>query len=170
MNPAADDDDILAGPEAFEASVRIEDMRWQGSNPAGIAGQVLSALATSPEGPEGEAACDILFADDATLADLNERFRGKTGTTNVLSFPSGEPFVAGEPLFLGGIALAYGQTEREASERGIPFAHHATHLTLHGILHLLGHDHIVEAEREEMERIEIELLETMGVPNPYEGS
>jgi probable rRNA maturation factor len=164
------DDDLTAGPAALHASVRIADDRWQRHDPVALADMVLTTLSVSPQAPRCAASSDILFANDDTLADLNLRFRSKEGATNVLSFPSGEECLPGASCFLGGIALAFEQTEREASERGIPFPHHVTHLTLHGLLHLLGYDHERDDEREEMERIEIDLLGGLGIPNPYEGS
>jgi probable rRNA maturation factor len=164
------DEDLTAGPPSLSASVRVVDARWLAIAPVDLAGRVLTAVAASGAAPPEPASCDILFADDETLAGLNRRFRGKEGSTNVLSFPSDDPPSPGEARFLGGIALAFGRAEREAEERGIPFGHHATHLTLHGLLHLLGHDHEADDERAEMERIEIELLGGLGIPNPYEGS
>jgi probable rRNA maturation factor len=131
---------------------------------------VLTAISASSAAPDCIACSEVLFADDDTLADLNSRFRDKDGPTNVLSFPSGEPCVRGERCFIGSVALAFDTMEREARERGIPLTHHTTHLTLHGILHLLGYDHEVDAERDEMEALEIDLLAGLGLPNPYEGS
>jgi probable rRNA maturation factor len=169
MMPTLDDEDVTAGPASLPASVRVADHRWQGLDPVAVADMVLTALSASGAAPDCPASIDILFADDATLADLNRRYRGKDGPTNVLSFPSGEPCIHGEPCFLGGIALAFETMEREARQRAIPLTHHATHLTLHGLLHLLGHDHEVEAEREAMERLEITLLSGLGIPDPYDG-
>jgi len=167
MTPTLEDEDDVAGPASLPATVRVDDDRWQGVGPAELVDVVLTALSVCEAAPDGPASADVLFADDATLADLNSRFRGKDGATNVLSFPSGEPSRPGERRFLGGIALAYETMEREARERGIPLAHHTTHLTLHGLLHLLGHDHEEEAGRERMERLEIDLLAGLGIPNPY---
>ena len=70
-------------------------------------------------------------------------------------------------LLLGDIILAYGVCETEAAEKGIPVAHHATHLVIHGMLHLLGHDHIDDEEAEAMEALEVKALASMGLHNPY---
>ncbi|MBL0925106.1 MAG: rRNA maturation RNase YbeY [Sphingomonadaceae bacterium] len=71
-------------------------------------------------------------------------------------------------LLLGDIILAYGVCKAEAAEKGIPLAHHATHLVIHGMLHLLGHDHIEDEEAETMEGLEVKALASMGLHNPYE--
>jgi probable rRNA maturation factor len=70
-------------------------------------------------------------------------------------------------LLLGDIILAYGVCATEAAEKGIPIAHHATHLVIHGMLHLLGHDHIEDDEAEAMEALEVKALASMGLHNPY---
>lgn len=71
------------------------------------------------------------------------------------------------PLLIGDIILAYGVCEAEAAEKGVPLAHHATHLVIHGMLHLLGHDHIEDEEAEAMEALEVKALASMGLHNPY---
>jgi len=105
----------------------------------------------------------ILLTDDDSVADLNQRFRGKAGPTNVLSFPA----PTNPEDHLGDIALAYGVCAREAVEQGKPLALHLQHLVAHGVLHLLGYDHLTEAEAEEMETLERRLLAGLGVPDPY---
>jgi probable rRNA maturation factor len=105
----------------------------------------------------------VSLTDDETVADLNQRFRGKTGPTNVLSFPAAE---TARP-FLGDVILAYGVCTREADEQGKPIADHLLHLVIHGVLHLLGHDHLEDDEAEAMEARERTLLAKLGVPDPY---
>nr|WP_293899188.1 rRNA maturation RNase YbeY [Phenylobacterium sp.] len=105
----------------------------------------------------------LLLTDDATVRDLNARFRGQDAATNVLSFPA-----APNPEdHLGDVALAYGVCAREAAEQGKPFGHHLQHLTVHGVLHLLGYDHIGDDEAEAMEGLERAVLAGLGVPDPY---
>ncbi len=104
----------------------------------------------------------ILLADDARLKRLNHDFRGKKKPTNVLSFPSGAPDYAGD------VALAYGVTRAEALAANKPFADHARHLVVHGVLHLAGYDHMTARDAEIMEPLETRVLARLGVPDPYE--
>jgi len=112
----------------------------------------------------------ILFADDAHVAELNAHWRGKSGPTNVLSFPAPEGVRVpdGEPRPLGDIVLASGVTAREAAELAKPLNAHACHLIIHGLLHLLGYDHEDEAEAAEMEGLERDILKGLGIADPYE--
>lgn len=112
----------------------------------------------------------ILFADDASIAELNAAWRGKTGPTNVLSFPAPEelPVPEGEARPLGDIVLAWGVVSREAAQQDKSLPDHVAHLIIHGVLHLLGHDHEDEAEAQDMERLEAEILKGLGISNPYE--
>ena len=105
----------------------------------------------------------VLLANDATLEDLNQRFRGKAGPTNVLSFPAPD---AARP-HLGDIAIAYGVCAREAREQNKTLKHHLMHLVAHGVLHLVGYDHQTESEAEEMEALERRVLDGLGAPDPY---
>ena len=105
----------------------------------------------------------VTLTDDDTVADLNQRFRGKAGPTNVLSFPAAE---TARP-FLGDVILAFGVCAREAGEQAKPLEDHLRHLVVHGVLHLLGYDHLDDAEAETMEARERTLLAKLGVPDPY---
>jgi probable rRNA maturation factor len=141
----------------------IEDVAWESAVPdiARIAKRVHEAASRRAPGLAGAVA--ILLADDRTLAGLNERFRARSGPTNVLSFPSGE----GAPGFLGDIALARETAAREAAEKGISLADHAAHLILHGLLHLVGYDHDNDEEALVMEAAEVEILASLGIADPY---
>lgn len=115
-----------------------------------------------------------LTSDDEVHA-LNRQYRQKDKPTNVLSFPMVQPDLIdtvsqnsddGE-LLLGDIVLAHGVCEREAAEKGVSVQEHATHLLVHGTLHLLGYDHMGDDEAEAMEEIERQALATLGIADPY---
>lgn len=108
----------------------------------------------------------IALSSDAEVAALNGSYRGQPKPTNVLSFPAGKGSASG---FLGDIILAAETVAREADEQSIPLEHHVTHLVVHGLLHLLGFDHETQAEAERMEKLEIEILSTLHIANPYNG-
>lgn len=118
----------------------------------------------------------IRLTDDDEVRTLNAQYRGKDKPTNVLSFPMVQADLLeslansddGEVL-LGDIVLADGVVAREAAERGIGIADHATHLIVHGLLHLVGYDHEQDAEAEAMEEMERRALASLGIANPYAG-
>jgi len=118
-----------------------------------------------PDGVDGaDAGLVILLTDDATVRDLNARFRGKDSATNVLSFPA----PPNPERHLGDVALAYGVCAREAAEQGKPLGRHLQHLVVHGVLHLLGYDHMSDDEAEAMEGLERIVLAGLGAPDPYQ--
>jgi probable rRNA maturation factor len=98
---------------------------------------------------------------------LNRTYRGKDYATNVLSFPADLPPGLRLPL-LGDIAICAPVVRREAAEQDKPLSHHWAHLTVHGVLHLLGYDHIEEAEAQRMEALETRILKGLGIANPYQ--
>jgi probable rRNA maturation factor len=102
----------------------------------------------------------------AESAELNERFRGKTGPTNVLSFPFQAPPPA-QTTLLGDLVICAPLVRREAAEQGKDLRAHWAHLLVHGVLHLLGHDHAEPAEAERMESLERRMLQALGFPDPY---
>ncbi|MBV9428876.1 MAG: rRNA maturation RNase YbeY [Bradyrhizobiaceae bacterium] len=104
----------------------------------------------------------VMLCDDAAMRELNGRWRGRAEPTNVLSFPA-----APGSGTLGDIAIAYETTAREAEAEGKTFADHLAHLAVHGFLHLLGYDHHSDAEAAAMERLEVEILARLKVPDPY---
>lgn len=117
----------------------------------------------------------IRLADDAEVRTLNAQYRHKDKTTNVLSFPMVQADLLetvtqgtddGEVL-LGDIVLAHGVCAREAAEKGVSVEEHATHLVVHGVLHLLGYDHLEDGEADAMEAIEREALASLGIADPY---
>jgi probable rRNA maturation factor len=112
------------------------------------------------------ASCSILLADDITLHELNRTFRGKDQPTNVLSFPDGSTDSTGQQ-YLGDLALALETIRREATEQHKPLIHHAQHMLVHGVLHLLGYTHDDESTAHEMESLERAVLAAVGIPDPY---
>ncbi len=122
------------------------------------------------------AEASIVLADDAFVRGLNRDYRGRDEPTNVLSFPASEPDddlavpPPGAPRLLGDIVVAYETTAAEANRQGKTLGDHLCHLVVHGMLHLLGHDHKSPAVAETMERLEIEILAGLNIANPYEDS
>lgn len=109
----------------------------------------------------------ILLSDDATIRNLNRDWRGKDKPTNVLSFPAVEPDRLPTSPMVGDVALAFETVAREAVADGRTLEDHVIHLLVHGFLHLIGYDHETSAEAEAMEALEIRILATLGVDNPY---
>jgi probable rRNA maturation factor len=135
--------------------------------------QAIAALGSNRRVPieEGSEAC-VVLASDALVRRLNRTFRGRDAATNVLSFPFQKPPGAGaeDGAYLGDVVLAAETVGREARERGIEPRHHLQHLVVHGLLHLLGYDHQTDTAADEMERLEADILATIGVPDPHAAS
>lgn len=108
----------------------------------------------------------IRIVDTHESAEMNEKFRQKAGATNILSFPSEIDATLPEES-LGDIAICADLVSNEANEQAIPIQDHWAHLTIHGILHLLGYDHINEEDAEVMETLEIQILNSLNIENPY---
>ena len=115
----------------------------------------------------------VRLTSDEDVRALNAHWRGKDKPTNVLSFPMSEQYELeqaeedGPELMLGDIVLARGVCEREAAEKHIPFERHASHLLVHGTLHLLGYDHGDDRDAAEMESREVRALARLGIDDPY---
>jgi probable rRNA maturation factor len=120
--------------------------------------------AAAAERQDAEVVIRLVDADES--AALNSAYRGKTGPTNVLSFP----FVVPEGVpndLLGDLVICAPIVEREAADQGKPVRAHWAHMVVHGMLHLQGYDHIEDADAEIMENREIEILRGLGIENPY---
>ena len=114
----------------------------------------------------------VRFTDDATIARLNGAWRGQAKATDVLAFPTtapGEPWPSGGPLLLGDVVLALETCRADARALDRPLASHVTHLVVHGLLHLVHHDHGTAAEARRMEALEASILADLGLPDPYLG-
>ncbi len=160
----------------------IEDERWQAFGleavAARAAGATLSHLGLDPALFQAV----VMGCDDARIAALNGEFREKARPTNVLSWPSEErgaeylgeapappePGTPEDPAHLGDIAIAWETCAREAAEQGKSVHDHVTHLLIHGILHLLGYDHIEDEDAEVMETVERQVLAGLGIADPYD--
>ncbi len=115
----------------------------------------------------------IRLTDDAEQRVLNRDFRGQDKPTNVLSFPGDDPAMPrepGQPLLLGDIVVALETTVREADDFGRTVEAHLAHLIVHGVLHLLGHDHVDDGEAATMEALETRVLAGLGYADPYADS
>ena len=158
--------------------VILEDDRWQAVDLEALAEraarETFEHLGLSPEDWE----IAILACDDARIAELNGDFRDKPKATNVLSWPSeergaaedGAPPLPPEPGFdpeLGDIAIAYETCAREAHDAGKAMDEHVSHLLVHGVLHLLGYDHIRDKDATLMEGLETVILGKLGIADPY---
>lgn len=156
----------------------IEDDRWQALGLAALAEAAAKATLARLMLDPSEFEIALLATDDARIAVLNADFRDKPQPTNVLSWPSDErgaeadgdapelPAPDPDPE-LGDIAIAYDTCAREASEAGKSLSDHVTHLIVHGVLHLLGYDHVRDRDATLMESLEREILGNMGLPDPY---
>ncbi len=185
--PSADpveEDEIVAGPVV----IVIDDPAWRETDLPVLAREAAEAALAALALPADAVTFNLLATSDAAIRVLNARFRGKDRPTNVLSWPAvdrapscpgGKPCLpgadelppvgggAGEPLFLGDLAIARETVLREAMEAGRPVADHLRHLVIHGLLHLLGYDHETEADAERMERLERSILAGLAIPDPY---
>lgn len=131
--------------------------------------RVLSSARELPT--QSPASVAIALSSDAAVRRLNATYRGKDAATNVLSFPAADApataDTADEPRALGDVILAAETVLAEADAAGIPPAHHFQHLLIHGLLHLIGYDHLADAEAETMEALETTLLARLAIADPY---
>ena len=143
--------------------IEIEDEAWVAAAPQAQHLVEAAAAAALRHAEFDVDAVTILLTDDESVRDLNDRFRGKDYATNVLTFPYDT-----EPTVCGDIVICAPVVAREAAEQGKPLAAHYAHLVMHGVLHLLGHDHETsDADAETMEAHERRLLAGFGHPDPY---
>ncbi len=139
---------------------------------------VISTIAATPHADLSTTTANIEISirltSDAEIQTLNHSYRQHDKPTNVLSFPMVQPDLIdtlsntddGEVL-LGDIVLAYETCAREAADRDVPLEDHATHLIVHGVLHLLGYDHMTDADADTMEAIEHDVMAALGLHDPY---
>ena len=115
---------------------------------------------------QGPSELVVRIVDEAEITALNQRYRGKDGATNVLSFPY-EPMPGVETGLLGDVVICAPVVAREAVAQGKSLEAHWAHMVIHGVLHLLGYDHGNDGEAREMEQLEKWQLASLGFLNPY---
>lgn len=158
----------------------MEEPQWRLLDLTGLCERAASATLALHGLSTDACELSLLATSDSEIAILNQTFRGKARPTNVLSWPAQDlapdtpgatPAAPGRDpdgmIPLGDIALAFETCAREAAEQKKPLGVHVTHLIVHGLLHLLGYDHETEADAALMEGLEITILETLGLPDPY---
>jgi probable rRNA maturation factor len=159
----------LEADEDWDSSRSWEELVGRAAK-AAIAESAFPQLASANRSVE----LSVRLTSNEEVRALNAQWRGKDKPTNVLSFPMLEDEdlhqanVAGPELLLGDIILARGVCEQEAADKGVSVEDHATHLMVHGTLHLLGYDHHDDDEATDMEAREIRALQRLGIANPYE--
>lgn len=133
---------------------------------------VAATLDTIPDGPRrGEVTVRYVNPEESRF--LNAQFRQRDKPTNVLSFPAGPEVAAlgaaedDAPPYLGDLVICTPVVEKEAAAHGKSRRAHHAHMVVHGILHLLGYDHLTEGEADQMEAIEIRVMRTLGYSDPY---
>ncbi|WCE94628.1 rRNA maturation RNase YbeY [Acidithiobacillus ferriphilus] len=149
------DDAVAALPLPSRAEVRCSIL------------QALSAPSARASADDRMYDLSLTFVDDTEIAALNEGYRGKARPTNCLSFPQDVQLPMFRRDLLGDIVIAPAVVMREAVEQGKHLRDHYRHLLIHSTLHLLGYDHEVAVEAQEMEALETRLLAEMGVADPY---
>ena len=115
---------------------------------------------------KGRTEVNVVLFNEAAGRDINRKYRDKDYATNILSFAY-EPLPGEKSALLGDLVLCAPVVAREAATQGKPVRHHYAHLTIHGVLHLLGYDHETEAQAKRMEALETRLLAGIGIADPY---
>lgn len=150
--------------------VSVEDERWAALGDADSVCRRAVEAALGAAGITTAGSLSVALASDEELRELNRTWRGLDKPTNVLSFPSGETADArpgAPPPHFGDVILAWDTVAREALDQRKSLSAHATHLIVHGTLHLFGYDHEADDEAELMERLETNVLAGLGIADPY---
>lgn len=149
--------------------ILLESPLWGGEDDwrKTIEAAVTAAAARADAEIVEDAELSVVLSDDAAIRVINRDHRGFDKATNVLSFPQDEADADAYGPLLGDIVVAFETVAQEARLGGLPLAHHLTHMIVHGFLHLVGYDHMNDAEADEMEELESAILADLGVPDPY---
>ena len=158
----------------IEIAINLRDSAWSTALPDAAAVARRAAAAALEAAPEvsGQVELGIVLADDAFVRTLNRDFRGQDRATDVLSFPVHEPPrleppAAEMPLMLGDVVLARETVERDSVSAGVGLGDRVSHLVIHGVLHLLGHDHDEPVAERRMRALESKTLLALGLCDPY---
>lgn len=163
-------------------NLSIEDERWTAAiaDVAAVVEKVKDAVINRVSSevdfllPDRQFSLNLCLSNDEEVHRLNKEFRKMDKPTNVLSFASvddeafDEMLASGAEVELGDVIVAFETMEREAKETDVSFCEHFCHLWAHGMLHILGYDHIEPEDRAEMEQREIDILEKLKIANPYQ--
>jgi probable rRNA maturation factor len=137
----------------------IKDSQWRRAR--GLGARLKSAAARALKQTHRKGDLTVLLTGDEEIRALNLSFRGRDAPTDVLSFP------ATAENYLGDVALAYGVTAKDAKLAGKRLGDHAVHLVVHGVLHLLGYDHMTAREAKAMQALEARVLRELGIADPW---
>ncbi len=163
-------------PPSIEIDLSVEDPRFAeavADLPAFVRRVVETALAVDGSAVRAPLELSVRLVDDAAIRTLNARHRGRDRATDVLSFPILHPhelapaLAGSRPVLLGDIVVAYDTVARDAAAAGRALGAHLAHMLVHGLLHLLGHDHREPEEAVRMEALERRILARLGLPDPY---
>jgi len=146
--------------------IHIQNAGDRSLSPATSLLRTWAKTALKQQGVE-EAEVTLRLVNIEEMTYLNETYRRKKGPTNVLSFPMQLPEIVAHNHLLGDIVICSNIIQQEANDQHIPVANHWAHMVVHGILHLLGHDHLNEDDAAQMEKEEISILNLLGFENPY---
>jgi probable rRNA maturation factor len=150
--------DIATECSSWDSVPRLHELIYQAIN---------ATLATVVLELRPDAEISVLLCDDARIQSLNKRWRHTDKATNVLAFAAAEPVQLASARMIGDIVLAFETIAREAAQADRPLADHLCHLVVHGLLHLLGHDHVRPAQARAMAVLERRILSELNIGDPY---
>lgn len=155
----------------FDLTILLDTPRWQDVLPdyEDLCHRTIQRTFENVHNSDGEKELSLVLGDDALLQSYNHQYRGKDKPTNVLSFPASLPAQTFQMSHnLGDILISLTTLEKEALEQHKSLSSHFQHMLVHGLLHLFGYDHLTDEEANAMEELEIRILQTFGIANPYE--
>ncbi len=151
----------------IDVTVALETWRTAVADVEEVCRRAAAEALAQSDRAAAEIEISLLLCDDDTVSRLNGEYGGRARPTNVLSFPIGCADLGPETDLLGDVAIAFETVAAEAASSHLAIVDHLTHLVVHGVLHLLGYDHQTTRQAEEMEALEVEVLDRLGVADPY---